>query len=114
MENVGSLNKKLRDLVKEEQEEVDIAIKLETVTFEEYKLKARKIINNLLLLEEKNYKVTISIFLLKIGKYELLKKNADEDEYDYKLEEINKLKIEQKNIRVQINEMIQELIYSNI
>jgi hypothetical protein len=95
-------------------EEKDITNKLNNITLENSNIKRTNFINNLLSLEEKNYKVTIKIFLLKIAKYELLKKNVDEDEYDSKLEEISKLKYEQITVRQQINEMIQELIYSNI
>jgi hypothetical protein len=110
MEQVGSLNKQLREFVF--KDEKDRTNELNTNNLEDKNIKTKNFISNLLLLEERNYKVTIQIFLLKIAKYELLKKNVDEDEYESQLEEISKLKYEQITIRTQINEMIQELIYS--
>jgi hypothetical protein len=96
MEIVSGLNKKLRNVQSESDNEG-------------YKI----YIDKLLALEENNYKITINIFMKKLKHFELLKNDADEEEFEKNEIEINELKIKQKDIRESINDIITSLKYDN-
>lgn len=71
------------------------------------------LMNRLMQLEENNYKLTISIFLSKLKKFELLKKDEDEYEFSLNENEVSELKMKQKEIREMINDIITEIKYYN-
>ncbi len=71
-----------------------------------------KFIDELLSLEESNYKYTIGIFAKKIRYYDLLKKDADEEEFEKNENDILEARSKKEQIRERINEVLQEIIYS--
>lgn len=68
-------------------------------------------IENLLKLEENNYKTTLGIYIKKIKHFDLLKADVDEEEFEKNEIEIAELKFNQKIIRESINDIISELKY---
>lgn len=95
IEVVGLLNKELRNLQQDELNKFYI-----------------KFIDELLSLEESNYKYTIGIFAKKIRYYDLLKKDADEEEFEKNENDILEARSKKEQIRERINEVLQEIIYS--
>jgi hypothetical protein len=69
------------------------------------------IIDKLLSLEENNFKLTISLFLKKLNHFELLKKDADDDEFIKNEKEVAEIKIKQSEIREIISDLITTLKY---
>lgn len=71
-----------------------------------------KMIDSILALEESNYKIAINIFLKKLKHFELLKEDADEEEFTDNEKEIANLRINLRDIRESINDIITNLKYS--
>jgi hypothetical protein len=71
------------------------------------------LINGLLSLEESNYKLTINIFLKKLNYFNLLKSDADDDDFNKNENEIVELKMKQTEIRETISDFITALKYDN-
>ena len=70
-----------------------------------------KLINRLLSLEENNYKLTISLFLKKLNFFELLKTDADEEEFNKNKMESAELKMKLTEIREMISDLITSIKY---
>lgn len=69
------------------------------------------LIENLLVLEENNYKNTINLFLCRLKNLELLKQDADESSFALNEKEIDSIKIKLAGIREQLNDLITNLKY---
>jgi len=72
------------------------------------------LINRLLSLEESNYKLTINIFLKKLNYFNLLKSDADDEDFIKNENDIAELKMKQTEIRENISDLITTLKYENL
>jgi hypothetical protein len=97
LENAQILNNDLKSLKENNQDLAEI-----------------NIINQLLSLEESNYKNTVLLFMKKLSHFELLKKDADEEEFESLEKEISALKHTQFEIREGISDIVTNLKYSKI
>ena len=73
--------------------------------------KYSKNVNQLLALEQSNFKTTLNVFLTKLACFELIKKNADDSEVIKKEKEVSTLRGAQASIREEINDFITNLKY---